>query len=258
MDRPGPRSSVLGVASCWLTAMAVAISPSSALAAPTDVAPPPTAGPQPAPDEAVAPSSDATSVAPRGHSDPPTQTPEDTWGEEDAVPEATDAPPAAAPVPTAAAAAAADPGVADPAVADPETAELRRQNDSAERMVTAGFVVGGIGLGSAVILSGGALITAAWADARADDVQGEDPILLANESELRGRADRRYRFAWISGIVTGSITVSGAILLGVGITRRNRTRDALADKTRKPTARVDGLVPWGDRATGGVVLHGRF
>jgi len=238
----------IGALATAALSLAVAL-PTPASAAPS--APPPSEG-------AFGP----TRARPPEDAAPPVEsaapTPTDEWGPEDDVSTPTAA---AGPAPVAAPA----PAIAAPAAAAPDSPEvqaLKRELGDAKGLVVGGWVVGGIGVGSLVVITGGALLLGAIADSRADDAALEDTerLILAEEEELRDRADRRFRFALISGVVGASIAAAGGVMLGVGIPRRNRIQDKLAEASARPRAGTPTarIAPWGDRNGGGVSLVGRF
>ena len=121
------------------------------------------------------------------------------------------------------------------------SADTARQHRTAEGLVTAGAVFMGVGGGVLVVLALPAWGLSAIAQDRADS----DP-LLATESTLQDRADRRRRFAIGSAIAGGALVVIGVPFLATGLSMRSRLRKEAAV----------GFVPTRDGFTLGV--SGRF
>lgn len=128
-----------------------------------------------------------------------------------------------------------------PPPADPVLMDQRRNANALVAAGAAFTAVGGIGL---VLLAMPAAIAGGIAEDRADN----NPF-FASESELRERAERRFRFARITALAgLGSLAVGG-VLLGVGLARRARIDRELEAERRRVRASVSPLLS--PHATGG-------
>lgn len=155
-----------------------------------------------------------------------------------------DKPPEPEPVPPPPVVAPAPPPLAPP---DPVLMDQRRR---ANAMVAAGGVFVGLGGISLVLLAMPATIAGAIADDRADN----SPILVS-ESELRGRADRRFFFAKVAALAGLGSAALGGVLLGVGLSRRKRIDSDIQDQQRRPQAHVS---PYFSPDSAGGALTVRF
>ncbi len=150
--------------------------------------------------------------------------------------------PPLAPTPVAPVSAAVPPPPPPTPVGVDRSAQTEQQYRTADRFVIAGAVLMGVGGGALVLLALPAWGLSAIAQDRADS----DP-LLASETTLQDRADRRRRFAIGAAIAGGGLVVIGVPFLGAGL--------GMKSKLDKHTASV-GVAPTRDGFTLGVT--GRF
>lgn len=130
---------------------------------------------------------------------------------------------------------------AAPAMPSDDAVDRNRRLKTADGVMITGAVFMGVAGVALVFLAMPAAIAAEIAEDRADD-----DAIFASESDLRGRAERRRRFARISAITGAGCLVFGGAMLGAGLGMRSKIRK----ETRATAMMLEG--------GGGVALVGRF
>lgn len=120
---------------------------------------------------------------------------------------------------------------------NPPPPEAPQPDPKAKPLIIAGAVTAGLGVAGLGLMAGGLAMGSA-----ANDVP-EDQALEDRRSQFdRGRTGNTL--AYVGGIAGGVLLVSGAVLLGIGLKKRNTGKLSAA--------------PWGGRGTAGLSLAGRF
>ena len=141
----------------------------------------------------------------------------------------------------------------------PDVIVLESGNDGGG-MIAGGAVAAGLSLGGFGILGAGAVIAnraeedflAVECEAPCNEDQEADAQAERDDAEQRGRTGNALT---ITGAIVGPVLlITGGVLIGLGIKRRNDARKAREEQLRNRL----GVVPAAGRGFTGVILTGRF
>ncbi len=130
-----------------------------------------------------------------------------------------------------------EPDVLPPLDTEPEPA--REPDRTAKPLIISGAVIAGLGLGGLGIMAAGLAMGNA-----ANDVSGLDPEQPAERRDQFDRGRTGNTLALAGGIAGGVLLAGGAVLIGLGVKRKNTGSVAVA--------------PFGSRGQAGVRVVGRF
>lgn len=126
-------------------------------------------------------------------------------------------------------------------VSDPQPAPSPQPDPQpdpkAKPLIIAGAVTAGLGVAGLGLMAGGLAMGSS-----ANDVGPDQPLDDRRSQFDRGRTGNTL--AYVGGAVGGTLLVTGAVLLGIGLKKRSAGPMAVA--------------PWGGRGSAGVSLSGRF
>ncbi|MEM6290814.1 MAG: hypothetical protein AAGA54_06095 [Myxococcota bacterium] len=130
-----------------------------------------------------------------------------------------------------------EPDVVPPPVVEPEPA--RETDPTARPLIISGAVVAGLGLAGLGVMAAGLAMGNA-----ANDVSDLDPNEPSERRDQFARGRTGNTLALAGGVAGGVLIASGAVLIGLGVKRKNTGSVALA--------------PYGGRGQAGLSLSGRF